>query len=130
MENTLRNFSFYFPTIAESMRDCHEGGPFELIVTCDDGTKILYNDMYGTIRRLPASSDSLDEDDFKREFAYRLRDLMLIKNVTQKELSERTGINTNNISRYVNGKNVPSFYAVDRIAKALGCSTDVFRYLD
>jgi transcriptional regulator with XRE-family HTH domain len=53
---------------------------------------------------------------------------MALEGISQCELSERTGITQPSISDYMNGKKLPSFYTVDKIAKALGCSVDAFRY--
>ena len=38
-----------------------------------------------------------------------------------------TGLTQPNISQYMNGTKTPSFFTVDKIARALNCSTDDFR---
>ena len=101
----------------------------ELIVTFNDGSKLLYNDTENTIRIIPEDSINMSEEQFKREFGYRLKRIMFEKGVTQDDLSEKTGIAQETLSRYICGKNVPSFYKIDKIAKALDCSVDEFRYI-
>lgn len=125
----LRNFEMYFPVVASKMvsyRKCAVGLTIEL----DDGDRCLYDDMEHSIRWLPRDSMSLTEVEFKNEFRRRLYKLMLMKHITQEELSEKTGVTTAMISRYMTGKAVPGFYIIDKLAKALDCSVDDFRYLD
>ena len=54
--------------------------------------------------------------------------MMYIKGITQSELSNCTDIPQYLISDYIRGKRTPSFYNVDKIAKALDCSVDELRY--
>jgi DNA-binding Xre family transcriptional regulator len=88
----------------------------------------LYDDVTRSYRKLPTDSDELTEDECRREFGIRLNKILIRKNITQIELSEMTGINRSILNGYITGKHSPSFYNVDRIAKALDCSVDDFRY--
>lgn len=81
-----------------------------------------------TIRKLPRDSNNMSEEEYRIEFSMRLKKIMYRKGWTQDDLSEATGITQAMISRYISRKATPSFYNVDKIAKALGCSTDEFRY--
>lgn len=123
-----RNLGMRFPFIVREAIEYRDGGGFDVIVTLRDGRVILYDDMEGTIRNLPRDINNLSEHECKREFGIRLKRLMYKKGITQSELSERTGIAQTMISSYLTGRNVPSFYKVDRIARALGCSVDDLRY--
>lgn len=49
---------------------------------------------------------------------------MLLKRITQKELSERTGINQSEISRIINEEKAIYLKTAKKIAKALGKSVD------
>ena len=122
-------FEKQFPLISKSVCSYYSENPYELVVCLSNGDKYIYDDELQTIRQLPASVQDMDERDFRREFGIRLKKLMFRKNMSQLELSERTGISNSGISRYISGRNLPSFYAIDRIAKALECSADEFRYL-
>ena len=53
-----------------------------------------------------------------------LREIRKEKGMTQKELSSRTGINQNNISRYETGAREPSLKVAKTIATELGCTVD------
>lgn len=130
MSIELDNFKLYFPCVAEKAvgyRPSYEGS---IIVDLNDGGSVLYDDLAHTIRVVPRDSNKLSEKECATEFARRLRRLMNLNDITQGELSVRTGVSVAMLSRYMNGKSIPSFWAVDRIAKALGCSADEFRYID
>ena len=68
--------------------------------------------------------DKLTDDEMLIEVQRKLRKIMAIKKVNQKRLSEETGISQSLISRYMNGKAVPSILNVMKIAKVLECSLD------
>jgi transcriptional regulator with XRE-family HTH domain len=70
----------------------------------------------------------MTEDECRSEFGYRLVHIMIRKGISQVDLAERIGVSNVMINRYINGSNTPSFYVVDKIAKALNCSMDDFRY--
>ena len=129
MNNVLyENLSDYFPFVARDAIEYKEIGPFELMIRLNDGSVVMYDDSLRSIRNLPSRSDELTEEQCRREFGIRLHKLLKRKNITQNELSERTGISINCISKYITGRRTPSFYSVDKIAKALDCSADIFRY--
>ena len=130
LDMLISNFESRCPRATKDV--CRYNGttyPNELIATFKDGSKILYNDIENTVRSLPTDSSNMSKEQFKREFGYRLKQIMFAKGITQDDLSEKTGIAQETLSRYIRGKNVPSFYITDKIAKALDCSVDDFRYI-
>jgi transcriptional regulator with XRE-family HTH domain len=64
--------------------------------------------------------------DIRRAFAKRLKFLRLTHQMTQEELSERTGIPQMNISNWERERNDPSWPYVYALAEAFGVSTDQF----
>lgn len=128
-ERMYENFMIRFPRIAESVTTYCLTGDFDITIRLQDGTTFLYDDIEGSIRRLPSDSGSMTKKECNREFGDRLYRMMNRKGITQLELSERTGLTQAQISNYINGKSTPSFYVVDRIAKALKCSIEYFRYV-
>lgn len=128
-EIMFNNFTMRFPFIAEKAIDWCKSSEYDITVRLEDGSIFLYDDMEGSIRKLPSDSRSLTKEECDREFGERLMRMMRRKIITQAELSERTGLDQAQISRYLNGKNSPSFYIVDKIAKALNCSVEYFRYI-
>lgn len=125
----FNNFVMSFPVIAEKVVECLGFTEFDITMRLDDGEVFLYDDAERSIRRLPSDSGSLTKEQCNREFGERLMKMMGRKCVTQTELSERTGLTQSQISNYINGRNSPSFYIVDKIAKALNCSVEYFRYM-
>ena len=53
-----------------------------------------------------------------------IKDIRKRLNMTQKQLSVRTGISQVNQSRYESGKRSPKIGTAFKIAKALGCTVD------
>lgn len=126
----FENMQSYYPFLSERMVSYKTVGPYELIVRTNDGETILYDDVNHSIRRLPRDSNNMTEQEVSVEFRQRLRRLMTRQGVSQLELSELTGIPQSTISNYLTGKFLPGFYNMDKIAKALKCSIDEFRYTE
>lgn len=126
----FENMQSYYPFLSERMVSYKKVGPYELIVKTNDGETILYDDVNHSIRRLPRDSNNMTEQEVSVEFRQRLRRLMTRQGVSQLELSELTGIPQSTISNYLTGKFLPGFYNMDKIAKALKCSIDEFRYTE
>ena len=98
----------------------------QILVSLDNGDKIFYDHMSGGVRYLSVEylERDMTEEEWKREFMFRLRDKMNHFGIGQKVLCNRTGISQTMISHYMNGYSIPSFYMASRIAKGLGCSVD------
>lgn len=121
-------FVMGFPCIAENVVECLGCTEFDITMRLNDGSVFLYDDIEGSIRRLPLGSNFLTKKECNIEFGERLMRMMNRKGVSQTELSKKTGLRQSQISNYINGINSPSFYVVDKIAKALNCSVEYFRY--
>lgn len=128
-EKMFNNFTMRFPFIAEKATEWCESSEYDITVRLEDGSIFLYDDMEGSIRKLPSDSGSLTKDECNREYGNRLLQMMRRKSIMQAELSERTGLSQAQISNYITGRTNPSFYIADKIAKALGCSMEYFRYM-
>lgn len=63
-------------------------------------------------------------EDYKQDFARRLRVVMTLRNVTRNELSRLTGISTVTLSNYRNGKSLPSAANAVKLSNALRWSLD------
>ena len=127
-QRMYENFKSRFPLIAEQVVSHRNVSPYEIEVTLDDGGVFMYDELYKTIRRLPRDCDNMTEEECRKEFGMRLRSLMFRRNIDQVLLSKMTGISQPAISNYVNGKTSPSFYSLDKIARALECSIEELRY--
>ena len=127
-ESLLRNFEMLDPFAYSRMVNYEMPDKFSLIVTLDDGRKLLYDDIADSTRYLNLDPTSLTDDDLLNEFRYRLRHAMSIRGFNQIRLSEETGISEAMISRYLTGVSVPSFLNVMKIARVLKCSLDELWY--
>jgi predicted XRE-type DNA-binding protein len=128
-DRITENAKHYFPLIAKHAVEFIPEDRMSMIMKLDTGESFLYDDIDNTIRKLPSDSANMSELEFRREFCFRVRQIMAIKGITQIELSQMTGITQPALSNYLSSKTTPGFYAVDKIAKALKCSTDEFRYI-
>lgn len=125
----LNNFKMQFPKVAERMTTFERYNETELLVYLDDGSVVLYDDLNCMIRNMPKDSNRMSEAEFRSEFSFRLRKIIEIRGISQSKLAQRIGISTIMLSRYVCGRNTPTFYMADKIAKALDCSLDDLRYV-
>lgn len=125
-----RQINMYFPTIYETVIECVYHGYGEWLIRTDDNHTLVYDQHEQSIRRVVGKDEKLTKEDFCQEFGYRLRKILYRTGLTQIELSEKIGIDQAQISRYINGKSIPDFYIINKIAKALGCPIDDFRYTD
>ena len=129
-EVLLKNFELDYPRWSERVVNYRTtNAPWELIFELDDGQVMMYDMMERICRRLPSTKIWPEEGSFNEDFGWRLRRAMAIRGVSQEELADRTNMSQATISHYVMGKRSPSFYNIDRIAKALDCSIDELRYL-
>lgn len=129
-QEMYRMLELDFPYAARDGVEFIDKGDDFMLVKLNDGRSLLYDALEHTTRLLPRDSHAMTEEECRREFRSRLRKWMRRKGMSQLELSERTGISQVVISRYASGKSMPGFYAIDKIAKALDCSVDDFRYFD
>ena len=119
----IDNFKSHFPALAKQMISCEKDKYGQVTAVLKDGRKILYDDFCCRVREVPDSSN-LTRDEFGKDFGQRLWYIMQCKGIDQVELSKRTGFQQSAISNYINGINMPSFYAIARI---LDCSIDDLR---
>ena len=117
-------FKKRYPHIMEKMKDWYPSGRDEFVVILDDGTKLVYNYFRDRIRYTYVPDDNntdFREEDWTKEFSMRLKYKLKDRKITSDRLSEMTGISKVSISKYLNGKAIPSVYKAKLIAKALNC---------
>lgn len=125
-ETRMRNLELIFPWAVRDAKDITHLDT-DTLITMGDGTKLIYDDIAQTIRRLPENSNEMSDHQISHEFGVRLRKIMTRRNINQSELANRIGVTQGMVSRYINGYSAPSFRTVDRMAKALGCSVEELR---
>lgn len=129
-KHEMRSLKMYFPWLLEQAVGYFKNNSYEITVKLDDGSYVLINKRDHSFRNLPLDSNGMTDEEFRREFGRRLENTMYHKRISQIELSQRSGIPQPVISNYIRGLVMPSFVKVDKLAKALGCSADEFRYFE
>ena len=122
-ENLLYNFGLDYPEIYYSdVDDIVESDDLELTITTKNGKRYVYDGLTKGLRQLPSRFEDVDDHIFKREFGIRLRRKMMLKGITQQMLSKMIGVGQPTISNYLTGKNSPTLYMTEKLARALECS--------
>lgn len=113
-------FGLEYPTLAERTVSWEPVSRNAILATLDDGTMVRYNGILGTARDVVSYDGS--EDQYKKEFSFRLIEKMADRCVDQSYLSQLSGISQPSISNYIYGKSLPTAYVLNKLAKALHCS--------
>ena len=116
-------YELYFPQYASMTEDWYEESEWDLVAKLSDGSRLIFDGHIHTIRSLP-NTNNIDERQLRIEFSKRLFKMLNRRGITQLELSQITGISPMAISKYINRKATPSLHNANKIARALGCSTD------
>lgn len=98
---------------------------FELLIQTQDGKTYLYNSSNNCSAPKPITIRSvkdLTDEEWRKEFAQRLKSKMINAGVGLEDLSYITGISEYTIDRYMNGETMPSMINVQKIAIALRCT--------
>lgn len=129
-ERVYQTLKLSHPSLLGQVVECIDKGGYEVILKLQDGKKMSLDVIDNSIRILPASSENISDWDLRKEFSIRLQKIMRYKGITQAMLADMADVSRVQIYKYVHGQMFPSFYNLDKIAKALNCSMDEFRYLD
>ena len=127
-EYLINNFKLHFPSDGNKLLYYEPIGYDCLEIILDSGEVLIYDDHNKSVRTLPRNSEEMTEEEFRREFGYRLRRIMEYKGVIQSVLSERTNIPQYLISEYINGKRTPSSYTLNKLSIGLKCKMDDLMY--
>ena len=66
------------------------------------------------------------DEELKKEFSSLLRKALRKRALTQSQLADMADISRVQISHYIQGKMLPSFYNLYKIVEVLNCSPDEF----
>lgn len=124
----FERFKTFFPCYAEDVVYWQPDGPGQILCVMSDRGKILYDDNTRTAYCMRYREDVDNEEVYRRDFGYRLYTIMNNKGISQKTLSELTGISARMLSNYIHGVSSPSHYNVVKLARVLGCSPNQLTY--
>lgn len=129
MNDYLHQVYLYFPDLLGKIMHAREYVQLMLLLETNSKYDYFYNLSNNVLIPIPKSDQDLDKESFRRIFGVLLRRALERSGLTQEELSEKTGIPQPNISDYLYGKHFPSFYQIDKMAKAMNCSVEDLRYV-
>lgn len=121
------HFEMMYPHIANDVVDWYPSGQLEITVKTSNGNKYTFSHIGARLTKVYDTENYeedliVDEEIFRNRFARCLRNKLYNLGMSQEKLSELTGISYVTISKYMTGKATPSYYNVNRIARALKCS--------
>lgn len=118
LNDLIRMFKLYRPGDDEKVVEYVEKYGERVVGKTADGRGLVYDDYDNTIWDLPRDED-LSKEVYSREFGRSLERALRLRGMTQYELADKTGISKFQISKYIRGKAIPTFYSVELMAKAL-----------
>ena len=122
-EDIYRDFRILFPEIAKQVVSHRIYSYFEIELTLQDGSKMIFDRITTTVRIIECDeSGRMSKQTWLNEFGNRLAKVMCLKNKTQIDLVKETGISQSTISRYITGRSCPSILELRRISDALNCT--------
>ena len=127
LNDLIRMFKLYRPDDDKEVTEYVEKYGERVVGKTADGRGFVYDNYDHTIWDLPKDED-LTKEVYSREFGRSLERALQLSGMTQYELADKTGISKNQISKYVRGKAMPTFYSVELMAKALGVTPNDLRY--
>lgn len=110
--------------IAERMKSWSPYDETRIIIEMDEGYHYIYDmsdDSLNLFLNREETEELLPEEEWLERFGRRLCYKMKKARISQGELSEMTGISKVSISKYMNGRAMPSAYNIKKIARCLGC---------
>ena len=116
----------YFPSLVDRGIDVYDYNYKCLWVKLIDGTVYFVNKMDRSTRLVSKGADGMTEERYLKEFSINLRHMLRNIYMTQKRLSELTGISRPTISRMINGEKLPSVYQIRLISEATGYPVHLF----
>lgn len=123
-EYSYEEFKLYFPVTESNVVEWRPRRDLEeLILYLEDGSTCIYDCINNSMCTIHHEIDiyKMEELDWYEEFRRALRRRMYVERISQSMLSDMTNISQSQISRFVNGRLLPSAYESYLIAKALRC---------
>ena len=104
--------------------------PYDVFIKFRDGRKYIYEQLENYLRPVYLKNNMITEEQFKKEFSYRLRTYMNRHYISQEEMAKQIGTSQTMLYRYCNGLVLPSIYKIQLIANVLKYPLESFFYID
>lgn len=125
----LHQVFLYFPDLEQKVVDYRQYKGLLLKLYTNTDTDYFYDLATNVLYPIPKDTDNLTKDQFLRIFGIVMRNAIRYSGLTQEEIAKKTGFKQSQISDYLYGRHTPSFYAVYKISKAIGCSLEDLGYV-
>lgn len=89
------------------------------------GHSDLFRDHLAEMMKDPEFAEEWEKDAEEYELRRALLDARVERHLTQRELAERSGVNSRVISRIELGDSIPSLRTLRKLAHGLGCTLSV-----
>ena len=119
-ERTLQKFELYYPNLCSQVVDWWASGRMTISVKLNNGDVYDYDPIDDSIRQVYLDED-IDETMMRKAFGNNLQKMLPFSGMTKTELAAKVGVSNVMMSRYIQGKSVPSAIVAHRIARAFGC---------
>lgn len=130
-EFNMDYFIKHHPTIKEDEIESYMYvSPYDIFIKFKNGNKYIYDQNENYLRPIIYKNDNLTEEEFKKEFSYRLRTYMARHFITQEDMAKRIRTSQTMMYRYCNGLVIPSVYKMELMAKILHYPLESFFYID
>ena len=104
--------------------------PYDVFIKFKDGRKYIYEQLENYLRPVYFKNNMITEEQFKKEFSYRLRTYMNRHYISQEEMAKQIGTSQTMLYRYCNELVLPSIYKIQLIANVLKYPLESFFYID
>lgn len=130
-EFNIKYFIDHHPMIKEDEIESYMYvSPYDIFIKFKDGRKFIYDQNENYLRPVYYKNNNLTEEEFKKEFSYRLRTYMARHFITQEFMAEKLNTTQVMFSRYCKGLVIPSLYRIQIIADILHYPLESFFYID
>ena len=125
-ENFYEDLKRYYPYMVDKIVEVRPWGGHGIQLLLHDGSKYNYDPRIHSMRKYeeydPKQIEKMNDESCRNIFAINLIELMDAKGFNQRTLSERTGLSTGIIHKYINEKASPSLTALHKLAYVLDCT--------
>lgn len=122
------NFIISNPDLVDEVADWYPSAQYEITVKMFDGRKLAYNMLTDSVYKicddvnLEDEIDFIDKDEWADNFGMQLSRKIKMLGMSRSEVAYKMGFDETRLSRYINGRIMPSGYVVDKFAEVLKCS--------
>lgn len=114
----------------DDIEKCEWVNEYDIFIQFKNGKKYIYDTFYNSSRLYNYTSETITEEEWRREFKIRLNNILVRSNTSQEELAKYLGTNQQTVSRYCTGKMMPNIYTINKIAMFFGIDYKELLFID